>query len=146
MRAEDGSVTAIVEDSALSPDQRGINEINSSIYAFTLAKLWPCLARLRPSNIHRELYLTDAIGMLRQQGELVVAQLAADADEVLGCNTRADLSAHIETLRGQLAGAEARAGEEAAKTAQAIAALQSLAERIETLAEARRPWWRRLVG
>jgi hypothetical protein len=60
--------------------------------------------------------------------------------------TRADLSAHIETLRGQLAGAEARAGEEAAKTAQAIAALQSLAERIETLAEARRPWWRRLVG
>ncbi len=93
VRAEDGSVTAIVEDSALSPDQRGINEINSSIYAFTLAKLWPCLARLRPSNIHRELYLTDAIGMLRQQGELVVAQLAADADEVLGCNTRADLSA-----------------------------------------------------
>jgi len=93
VRGEDGSVTAIVEDSALSADQHGINEINSSIYAFTLAKLWPCLARLRPSNVHRELYLTDAIGLLRQQGELVVAQLAADADEVLGCNTRADLSA-----------------------------------------------------
>lgn len=93
IRGEDGSVAAIVEDSALTPEQRAITEINSSIYAFTLAKLWPCLARLRPSNVHRELYLTDAIALLRQQGELVVAQLAADADEVLGCNTRADLSA-----------------------------------------------------
>ena len=93
LRAEDGSVAAIVEDSALTAEQRAITEINSSIYAFTLAKLWPCLGRLRPANVHRELYLTDAIAMLRQQGELVVAQLAADADEVLGCNTRADLSA-----------------------------------------------------
>jgi bifunctional UDP-N-acetylglucosamine pyrophosphorylase / glucosamine-1-phosphate N-acetyltransferase len=93
LRGEDGSVAAIVEDSALTAEQRAITEINSSIYAFTLAKLWPCLGRLRPSNVHRELYLTDAIAMLRQQGELVVAQLAADADEVLGCNTRADLSA-----------------------------------------------------
>jgi bifunctional UDP-N-acetylglucosamine pyrophosphorylase/glucosamine-1-phosphate N-acetyltransferase len=93
VRAEGGSVSAIVEDSALSPEQRGISEINSSIYAFTLAKLWPCLARLKPTNVHRELYLTDAIAMLRQQGDLVVAHLAGDAEEVLGCNTRADLAA-----------------------------------------------------
>jgi hypothetical protein len=39
-----------------------------------------------------------------------------------------------------------RAGEESAKAAQAIAAFQSLAERLEAVAEARRPWWRRLVG
>jgi bifunctional UDP-N-acetylglucosamine pyrophosphorylase/glucosamine-1-phosphate N-acetyltransferase len=93
LRKEDGSVAAIVEDSALSDDQRGINEINSSIYAFTLEKLWPLLGRLRPTNKHRELYLTDAIALLRQQGETVIAQLAADPDEVLGCNTRADLAA-----------------------------------------------------
>jgi bifunctional UDP-N-acetylglucosamine pyrophosphorylase/glucosamine-1-phosphate N-acetyltransferase len=93
VRREDGTVTAIVEDSALTDDQRGINEINSSIYAFTLNKLWPCLARLRPDNAHRELYLTDAIGLLRAQGEAVQALVAADADEVLGCNTRADLAA-----------------------------------------------------
>jgi hypothetical protein len=58
--------------------------------------------------------------------------------------TRADLSAHVETLKTQLAGAEARAGEEAAKTAQAIAVFQSLAQRLEAIAEARKPWWRRL--
>lgn len=92
VRRDDGSVSAIVEDSALTDDQRDINEINSSIYAFTLDKLWPCLARLRPDNAHRELYLTDAITMLREQGGAVHAVVAADADEVLGCNTRADLS------------------------------------------------------
>jgi len=92
LRRQDGSVSAIVEDSKLTDEQRSINEINSSIYAFTLDKLWPCLARLRPDNKHRELYLTDAIGLLREQGQTVLAQLAADADEVLGCNTRADLA------------------------------------------------------
>jgi bifunctional UDP-N-acetylglucosamine pyrophosphorylase/glucosamine-1-phosphate N-acetyltransferase len=92
IRREDGGVEAIVEDSALTDDQRSTNEINSSIYAFTLDKLWPCLARLRPDNAHRELYLTDVIGLLRAQGEVVQALVAGDADEVLGCNTRADLA------------------------------------------------------
>src|SRR3990170_6316916 len=59
LRRSDGSVSAIVEDAALSDDQRGINEINSSIYAFTLEKFWPCLAQIRPNNKHRELYLTE---------------------------------------------------------------------------------------
>jgi len=93
LRRNDGSVSAIVEDSALTDDQRAINEINSSIYAFTLEKLWPCLAQLRPDNKHREFYLTDAIALLRQQGQTVLAQLAPEPDEVLGCNTRANLAA-----------------------------------------------------
>ncbi len=93
VRQDDSSVAAIVEDSALAEDQRAIREINSSIYCFTLEKLWPCLTSLKPQNVHRELYLTDAIALLRQKGERVQAVIAADADEVLGCNTRADLAA-----------------------------------------------------
>ncbi len=92
VRHDDGSVLAIVEDSALSPEQRAIREINSSMYCFTLAKLWPCLSTLKPTNKHKELYLTDAVAVLRQKGEKVQAVLASDPDEVLGCNTRADLA------------------------------------------------------
>jgi bifunctional UDP-N-acetylglucosamine pyrophosphorylase/glucosamine-1-phosphate N-acetyltransferase len=92
LRRSDGTVSAIIEDSALADDQRAINEINSSIYAFTLDKLWPCLAQLRPDNKHRELYLTDTIALLRQQGHTVLAQIAPEPDEVLGCNTRDDLA------------------------------------------------------
>jgi bifunctional UDP-N-acetylglucosamine pyrophosphorylase/glucosamine-1-phosphate N-acetyltransferase len=99
VRRPDDTVAAIVEDSALTDDQRSINEINSSIYAFTLDRLWPVLGHIRPDNRHRELYLTDAIALLRQNGETVLAQIAPDPDEVLGCNTRADLAGVDEVFR-----------------------------------------------
>src|SRR6202522_3038381 len=92
VRDAEGRVEAIVEDSAATPAQHEIREVNSSIYCFTLAKLWPCLNALRPDNAQRELYLTDAIAMLRQRNERVLAQIADDADEILGCNTRASLA------------------------------------------------------
>ncbi len=99
VRRDDGSVAAIVEDSALTEEQRAIREINSSIYCFSLDKLWPCLATLKPKNIHKELYLTDAIAALREKGDNVQAVLAADPEEVLGCNTRADLAAVDSVFR-----------------------------------------------
>jgi bifunctional UDP-N-acetylglucosamine pyrophosphorylase/glucosamine-1-phosphate N-acetyltransferase len=92
VRKSETAVSAIVEESQLTDEQREINEINSAIYCFTLEKLWPALAQVRPNNKHRELYLTDAIAVLNAKGETVLAQVAADSREVLGCNTRADLA------------------------------------------------------
>ncbi len=92
VRKSETLVSAIVEESQLTGEQREINEINSAIYCFTLEKLWPALAQVKPNNKHRELYLTDAIGMLNAKGETVLAHVAADPREVLGCNTRADLA------------------------------------------------------
>src|SRR5438477_9029712 len=92
VRTSESQVGAIVEDSQLAPEQRELNEINSSIYCFTLAKLWPALSHVKPQNKHREIYLTDAIAQLASKGETVLAQIAPDSREVLGCNTRADLA------------------------------------------------------
>ena len=92
VRKSETQVGAIVEESQLAPEQREINEINSSIYCFTLGKLWPALGQVKPNNQHREIYLTDAIALLAQRGETILAQVAPDAREVLGCNTRADLA------------------------------------------------------
>ena len=103
VRDAEGRVLAIVESDALTPEQRAIREVNSAIYCFTLEKLWPCLAALRPENVHRELYLTDAIAMLRTRNERVLAQIADDANEVLGCNTRADLAGADRVLRSRKA-------------------------------------------
>jgi len=91
-RKSETTVSAIIEESQLTDEQRDINEINSAIYCFTLEKLWPALAQVKPNNKHRELYLTDAIAALNARGETVLAQVAADSREVLGCNTRADLA------------------------------------------------------
>jgi bifunctional UDP-N-acetylglucosamine pyrophosphorylase/glucosamine-1-phosphate N-acetyltransferase len=92
VRKSETNVGAIVEESQLTDDQRELNEINSSIYCFTLDKLWPALAQVKPNNKHREVYLTDAIAILASKGETVLAQVAPDPREVLGCNTRIDLA------------------------------------------------------
>ena len=92
VRDEQGRVVSIVEEKSATPEQRSIHEVNSSIYCFTLAKLWPVLSALRPENAHKELYLTDAISLLRQRNERVLAQIAADPREILGCNTRMHLA------------------------------------------------------
>jgi bifunctional UDP-N-acetylglucosamine pyrophosphorylase / glucosamine-1-phosphate N-acetyltransferase len=92
VRKSETLVSAIVEESQLTAEQRELNEINSAIYCFTLEKLWPALAQVKPNNSHRELYLTDAIAVMTSKGETVLAQVAQDSREVLGCNTRADLA------------------------------------------------------
>jgi len=92
VRKSETLVSAIVEESQLTGEQRELNEINSAIYCFTLEKLWPALAQVKPNNAHRELYLTDAIAVMTAKGETVLAQVAEDSREVLGCNTRADLA------------------------------------------------------
>src|SRR5579863_174075 len=110
VRDAEGRVEAIVEEKAATPEQRSIREVNSSIYCFTLEKLWPALASLRPNNAHRELYLTDAIALLRQRNERVLAQVAADAEEILGCNTRASLADVDRILRARKAAELMEAG------------------------------------
>src|SRR5437667_3047602 len=92
VRKSETAVSAIVGESQLTDEQREINEINSAIYCFTLEKLWPALSQVKPNNKHRELYLTDAIGVMASKGETVLAQVASDPREVLGCNTRAELA------------------------------------------------------
>src|SRR6202171_5324811 len=92
LHKSENMVQAIVEESQLTDQQRELNEINSSIYCFSAEKLWPALAQLKPNNKHREIYLTDAIAVLASRRETVLAQVAADAREALGCNSRADLA------------------------------------------------------
>ena len=99
VRKSETSVAAVVEESQLTEEQRELNEINSSIYCFTLEKLWPALAQVKPNNKHRELYLTDAIAVMAAKGETVLALIAEDSREALGCNTRADLADVDRTFR-----------------------------------------------
>lgn len=99
VRKSGDTVSGIVEESHLAEEQKEINEINSSMYCFTAGKLWPALAHVKPNNVHREIYLTDAIEVLNSKGETVLAEVAPDSRETLGCNTRADLAGVDHTFR-----------------------------------------------
>ena len=103
IRDSEGRVRAVVEEKSATPEQKAIREVNSSFYCFTLAKLWPCLNALRPDNAHKELYLTDAIGLLTQKNERVLAEIAPDPREIFGCNTRAQLAEIDRIFRGRKA-------------------------------------------
>lgn len=110
VRGDDGSVRAIVEASDASEEEAAIDEVNSSIYVFAGAKLWPLLERLAPSNAQGELYLTDAIGLLVEEGEKVGAQPALDPLEAEGVNTRVELAAAAAALRDRVNEAHMLAG------------------------------------
>jgi bifunctional UDP-N-acetylglucosamine pyrophosphorylase / glucosamine-1-phosphate N-acetyltransferase len=84
-------VAAIVEQKALTPEQENVREINSGIYAFRRSTLYEHIGQLRDENAHKELYLTDMARILVDAGERVVAVRAAEATEVLGANTIAEM-------------------------------------------------------
>lgn len=84
-------VRAIVEQKALQPGEESVREINSGIYAFQREALYRHIGQLRADNAHKELYLTDLARLLHDAGDRVVAVEAAEATEVLGANTIAEM-------------------------------------------------------
>jgi len=92
IRDEAGGVSAIVEHSDASDEQRAIREVNTGIYVFDAAALDWALERLTPDNAQGELYLTDAIGLLVGGDRRVAALLTDDPDAVMGINTRVQLA------------------------------------------------------
>ena len=88
-----GRVTGIVEERDATDDQKAIAEINTSVYCFDARRLWPALAKVRPTNDQGEYYLTDVIGILARAGERIEAIAADDPVEALGINDRKQLAA-----------------------------------------------------
>ena len=96
-----GCSKRIVEARDATPDELAINEINSSIYVFASAKLWPALERIQPQNAQGELYLTDTIGLLVEAGESVAIHTSPEPFEA-GVNTRVELAAATAVLRDRI--------------------------------------------
>ena len=93
LRAEDGSVTAIVEQKDATEEQRAVREVNSGVFAFDGAVLRDALTKLNSDNAQGELYITDVLEIAREGGHNVGAHVAADPDELSGVNDRVQLAA-----------------------------------------------------
>jgi bifunctional UDP-N-acetylglucosamine pyrophosphorylase/glucosamine-1-phosphate N-acetyltransferase len=102
IRAEEGGLAAIVEYGDASDDERTVGEVNSSIYVFTAERLWPTLERLSPHNAQGELYLTDSVGLLVEEGSRVGVHKGEDPLETEGVNTRVELAAAAAALRERI--------------------------------------------
>jgi bifunctional UDP-N-acetylglucosamine pyrophosphorylase/glucosamine-1-phosphate N-acetyltransferase len=87
-----GHVEAIVEHKVATVEQRAVRQINSGIYCFDAALLWKHLPAIEPNHISKEYYLTDIVEILNREGYTVSALLHADANELIGINTRIELA------------------------------------------------------
>src|ERR1017187_4872035 len=89
--AKSPEVRAIVEEKAANAAQKKIREINSGFYTFSVPALYQHIGQLSTDNPHGEYYLTDMAAVLNRARMRVVAIKTAEAGEVLGSNTRAEI-------------------------------------------------------
>jgi bifunctional UDP-N-acetylglucosamine pyrophosphorylase / glucosamine-1-phosphate N-acetyltransferase len=92
-------VQAIVEEKSATPRQKKIREINSGFYVFDAPALYEHIDRLSTANPHGEYYLTDMAGIFQRARKKVAAIKTGDAGEVLGTNTRAEMTVLDARLR-----------------------------------------------
>ncbi|QWU18142.1 bifunctional UDP-N-acetylglucosamine diphosphorylase/glucosamine-1-phosphate N-acetyltransferase GlmU [Paenibacillus sophorae] len=103
IRTEDGELLKIVEQKDCTPAEDAIREINTGIYCFDNAKMFAALDKVTNHNAQQEYYLTDVIGILREQGEIVLAFQTDDAVESIGVNDRVALSEAEHHMRQRIA-------------------------------------------
>ncbi len=94
-----GTVSAIVEHKACTPEQLGIRVVNSGIYCFRADLLWKHLGEVKPNAAAGEFYLTDMAAILTSHGHRVQAMHVDDPSELLGINTRIELADADRLLR-----------------------------------------------
>jgi bifunctional UDP-N-acetylglucosamine pyrophosphorylase / glucosamine-1-phosphate N-acetyltransferase len=110
VRGSDGSVTHIVEHGDASSDERAIDEVGTSIYAFARSHLETQLARLSTDNEQGEEYLTDVIAPLTDPSLGGVGAVTAAAELVAGVNDRSQLADAGAVLRRRILDGLMRAG------------------------------------
>lgn len=101
LRKPNGLVEKIVEITDLSEEQKFLSEANSGIYIFTMNTA-ALVKEINKNQNKGEFYLTDIVEIAVKQGKKVEAYPLAKEDELIGINTRAELSLAKRYLRDRI--------------------------------------------
>jgi bifunctional UDP-N-acetylglucosamine pyrophosphorylase / glucosamine-1-phosphate N-acetyltransferase len=101
IRAKDGRVLRIVEQRDASDEDKAIDEVCTSIYAFRRDLLGPALRHISTDNSQQEYYLTDVIGVLAGMGHRIGTVTADEHAETQGVNDRWQLALAERELRAR---------------------------------------------
>ncbi len=99
LRDEKNGVYGIVEHRDASEEQKKIQEINTSVYCFKVDSLLDALKKVRNNNVQGELYLTDTLAILKEEGKKIGACILEDAMEAMGINDRVQLAQAEKVMR-----------------------------------------------
>lgn len=101
IRDKEGYIHKIVEMTNLNQEQMAISESNSGVYVMNTQTA--DLAReIKISPVKEEFYLTDLVEIAVKNGKKVEAYPLAKEDELIGINTRAELSMALKYLRDRV--------------------------------------------
>ncbi len=101
IRDDAGAIVEIVEERDADEEQRRIDEVAVSTYAFDGAALEGALGEVGTGNDQGEVYLTDVVGILAA-ASAPIASVTAPAGEVVGVNSHDQLAAAARALRARL--------------------------------------------
>lgn len=92
-------VIGIVEEKEASEDIKKIKEVNAGVYVFNSKELFKALDKINNNNEKGEYYLTDVIGIQVAENKLVQSYVLEDNVEILGVNSKVELSIAEAELR-----------------------------------------------
>lgn len=95
VRDKQGALQCVVETKAAgdaNDEEMQIREVNAGIYVFEGAALLSALPRLSAENAQGELYLPQALDLLRADGKQIAVHAFEDAQLLLGVNDRVALA------------------------------------------------------
>jgi bifunctional UDP-N-acetylglucosamine pyrophosphorylase/glucosamine-1-phosphate N-acetyltransferase len=102
VRDKNDRVRRVVEERDASPEEKLIDEVNTSVYCFRTSLLGVALRRIDDQNEQGELYLTDAVGILADAGHRIETMIAPDIAWAVGVNDRSQLAAAEAELRRRI--------------------------------------------
>lgn len=91
IKDENGKFIKIVEDKDANEIEKRVKEINSGIYAFNGKALKYGLTKIDMNNSQNELYLTDVVKILVEDGEFVDTYKLDNIEEICGINSKLQL-------------------------------------------------------
>lgn len=94
-------VLKIVEHKDCNAEELKVKEMNAGMYCFDIKELLKALDKLSNNNAQGEYYLTDVIGILKDENKRVGA-LVTDYEETVGVNSRAQLAEAEAILRKRI--------------------------------------------
>ena len=92
LRGEDNRMAKIVEEQDADTYEKAIGEINVGAYCFKAGQLFSTLEKIKPDNVKKEYYLTDAIELLSRKRAKVESVSTEEEQEAFGVNSRSDLT------------------------------------------------------
>lgn len=102
IRDSEGNFLKIVEEKDASEGEKAIKEINSGMYCFNGKFLKESLAKVDNNNAQGEYYLPDTIEIIINANGKVGAYMGASIEELMGVNSRNQLSNAERIMRRRI--------------------------------------------